>query len=316
LRIANNTQKNTKKSQPKSTKMPDSKKELHLQILDKPKDLREVERLQLLVWPGDRVVPDHLMRVAVQSGGIIIGAYKDENLIGFVFGFVGLYKYKYKWAVKHCSHILGIHPDYQNKGVGYKLKRAQWQLARHQGMELITWTYDPLESRNAYFNIAKLGAVCKTYRRNEYGEMTDSLNKGIPSDRFEVEWWVNSNRVNLRLTETPRRRLGLKDYAAAGINSINETKVNADGWPVPIKEYFQLIQDPSTRPSIVLIEFPSNYQRLKSADHDLAMEWRYHSRTIFELLFETGYLVSDVVHTLGPPAASYYICSFGESTLE
>ena len=86
-----------------------------------------------------------------------------------------------------------------NRGIGLQLKTAQREAVLAQGIELITWTYDPLESRNAYLNIQKLGAICKLYRRNEYGDMLDELNQGMPSDRFEVEWWINSRRVSQRV---------------------------------------------------------------------------------------------------------------------
>ena len=87
---------------------------------------------------------------------------------------------------------------YRDSGIGFALKRAQWQMVRHQDLDHITWTYDPLLSRNAYLNIARLGAVCSTYRRSEYGEMRDGLNVGLPSDRFQVDWWLNSHRVQRR----------------------------------------------------------------------------------------------------------------------
>ena len=82
--------------------------------------------------------------------------------------------------LKHCSHQLGVHPAYRNLGLGFLLKRFQWEFVRDQGIELITWTYDPLLSTNAYLNIARLGAVCNTYRRNEYGDLNDDLNAGLP----------------------------------------------------------------------------------------------------------------------------------------
>ena len=85
---------------------------------------------------------------------------------------------------------MGIHPDQRNSGIGFASKRAQWQMVRHQGLDHITWTYDPLLSRNAYLNIAKLGAVCNTYRRSEYGDMRDGLNVGCPPT---ASWWIGGS---------------------------------------------------------------------------------------------------------------------------
>src|SRR6185436_11873728 len=88
--------------------------------------------------------------------------------------------------LKHCSHQLGVLPAYRDQDIGYRLKLAQRDWVNLQGVRLITWTYDPLESRNARLNIARLGAVCRTYRREPYGVMEDTLNAGVPADRFQV----------------------------------------------------------------------------------------------------------------------------------
>ena len=121
---------------------------------------------------------------------MLLGVFVNDELIGFVFGFPGIEPTPDGPRPKHCSHILGVLPDHRDGGVGFALKRAQWQMVRHQGLDHVTWTYDPLLSRNAHLNIARLGAVCSTYRRSEYGDMRDGLNAGLPSDRFQVDWWV------------------------------------------------------------------------------------------------------------------------------
>jgi predicted GNAT superfamily acetyltransferase len=169
----------------------------NLKILETPQEMESVEDLQRLVWPGSEteIVPVHLLVTAVHNGGLAIGAYQAakengqmERLVGFVFGFVGLYYTPDGPRPKHCSHMLGVDPALRDQGLGFALKRAQWQMVRHQDIDRITWTYDPLLSRNAHLNIARLGAVCNTYRREVYGQMRDGLNVGLPSDRFEVDW--------------------------------------------------------------------------------------------------------------------------------
>jgi predicted GNAT superfamily acetyltransferase len=129
--------------------------------------------------------------------------------------------------------MLGVHPEYRDHGVGFALKRAQWQMVRHQGLDRITWTFDPLLSRNANLNISKLGAVCNTYLRNVYGELRDELNSGLPTDRFQVDWWVNSQRVNHRLSRQARPPLALADFLDAGVRIINPSNIGADGLPYP-----------------------------------------------------------------------------------
>ena len=106
-------------------------------------------------------------------------------------------------------------------------------MVRHQGIDRITWTYDPLLSRNAHLNIARLGAVCNSYIRDAYGEMRDELNQGVPSDRFQVDWWVNSKRVLRRMSKRPRPPLDLAHYLAAGIPIINPTRIGSDDLPRP-----------------------------------------------------------------------------------
>jgi predicted GNAT superfamily acetyltransferase len=295
-----------------------------LRILSTPEDFEAVEDLQRLVWPGSEtdIVPAHLLIATSHNGGLTIGAFNLDpesmpaNLVGFVFGFPGLYTDSEGWRSMHYSHMLGVHPDHRGDGIGFALKRAQWQMVRHQGLERITWTYDPLLSRNAHLNIAKLGAVCNTYRREVYGQMRDGLNVGLPSDRFVVDWWVNSKRVDRRLSHKARPRLDLAHFFAAGAEILNPTKADQAGWPKPASSPVSL--DDQERgegdEALVLVEIPADFLALKEADPDLALDWRLHTRALFEDLFARGYLVTDFVHLPGPHPRSFYVLSHGEST--
>lgn len=290
---------------------------IELKVLQTAEEIKPVEELQKLVWPGSdiEVVPMHMLVTVAQNSGLLIGAYYQEQLIGFVYGFIGLYHQSEISQLKHCSHMLGVHPDYRDTGVGAKLKRAQWQLVRQQGMELITWTYDPLESRNAYFNIAKLGAICNTYKRNHYGEMGDNLNAGVPSDRFQVDWWVNSRRVLTRLGRKPQNRLDLAHYLAADVSIINQTRLNDADLPQPFQDRMDTLESPDTRPKITLFEIPGDFQALKTADLDLARQWRLYSRVVFELFFNHGYMITDFIYMPGEEPRSYYVLTHGEATI-
>jgi predicted GNAT superfamily acetyltransferase len=208
--------------------------------------------------------------------------------------------------------MLGVHPAHSGQGLGFALKRAQWQMVRHQGIDRITWTYDPLLSRNAWLNINRLGAVCSTYLRNFYGKMDDNLNRGLPSDRFDVDWWVNSHRVDRRLSRRRRRRLDLLHFQSGGAPIINPAKIVSSGFPQPVESnMFQF----GVELPILLVEIPNDFQALKTSDLELARKWRLHSRTIFEELFTAGYLVTDFVRTDIFPFRSYYVLCHGESTL-
>jgi predicted GNAT superfamily acetyltransferase len=293
-----------------------------IRILEKPEEMFAVEDLQGIIWPGDarEIVPSHLLLSAVSSGGLVIGAYNTEapqgTLVGFVFGYPGLYTTPDGPRPKHSSHMMGVHPDHRNQGLGFTLKRAQWQMVRTQGLDRITWTYDPLLSRNAHLNITRLGAVCNTYYKEFYGEMRDGLNVGLPSDRFQVDWWVNSERVVHRLSRQARRKLDLAHFLAAGTELLNPTRVNDRGLPMPtVEEGTALEKAIPEDEQIVLVEIPADYQHMRTADPGLALEWRIHSRGLLSGLFARGYLVTDFVHLPGSHARSFYVLTHGKSTL-
>ena len=286
---------------------------MNIRLLETADDLAAVEDLQRLIWPGSdiEIVPVHMLLAAVHGGGLVIGAYDGESLVGFVFGFPGADLTPQGLQYWHCSHMAGVHPDYRDSGVGFKLKRAQWQMVRQQGFERITWTYDPLQSRNANLNIAKLGAVCNHYLRAYYGEMRDGLNAGLPSDRFQVDWWVNSSRVKRRLSKQPRKKMDLAHYLSADVPRANQTFINPAGLIAPQHADMQTCP----RPSLLLLEIPTNFPVFKSADPALALEWRLHTRELFETLFASGYLVTDFIYISGSQPRSYYVLSYGECTL-
>jgi predicted GNAT superfamily acetyltransferase len=314
-----------------------------LKVLENPEEMRAVEDLQRLVWTGSEteVVPLHMLLAAVHNGGLIVGAYEvqssrgesssaielgafrqvpsDARLVGFVFGFPGLYFTPDGPRPKHCSHMMGVHPDYRDQGIGFALKRAQWQMVRHQELDRVTWTFDPLLSRNAHLNIALLGAVCNTYRRDEYGQLRDGLNVGLASDRFQVDWWVRSERVFRRLSKRARGKLDLGHFLSAEVNTLNPAQIGADGLPYPdpisAVRIETFLSGGRERQALVMVEIPADFMSLKAASLELGQEWRLHTRSLFEALFEDGYLVTDFVYLPGAEPRSYYILSHGESTL-
>jgi len=300
-----------------------------LHILESVEELNEIEAVQRQVWPGSEtdVVPVHMLLAAVHNGGVVIGAFIPEEdevstssdphlgkMIGFVFGFPGIYMTPDGPRPKHASHMMGVLPAYRNQGIGYALKRAQWQMVRHQGLDRITWTYDPLLSRNAYLNITRLGAVCNTYLRDAYGSMRDSLNVGLPSDRFQVDWWINTSRVERRLSRKPRLALDLAHFLPAGARIVNPTVPMADGWMQPGENSPDGEAD-INQENLLLLEIPPDFPALKEANPEIAMLWRSHTRSWFENLFAQGYLITDFIHLPGQSARSFYVLSHGESTL-
>lgn len=285
-----------------------------IQIIESIREMHQAVEVQRLVWQESEtdIIPAHLMNSAVHNGGLAIGAYADQVMVGFVFGFPGFYSTPDGPRLKHYSSILGVRPEWQGQGIGFALKRAQWQMVRHQGIDRITWTFDPLLSRNAWLNITRLGAVSNTYLRDFYGKMKDVLNQGLPSDRFEVDWWVNSQRVNRRLSRRRRNALSLKHFITVGTPIINPSEITlpdtAEGsWNTELKLGKEL--------PFLLVEIPTDFISLKAADIQLAAQWRRQSRLVFERLFKAGYLITDFVHSGDDHPRSYYVLCHGESTL-
>jgi predicted GNAT superfamily acetyltransferase len=262
-----------------------------IRLLETPEEMTAVEDLQRAIWPGSEteIVPAHLLITAVHNGGLVLGAFEEERLVGFVFGFPGLETLPDGPHPKHCSHMLGVLDSHWDAGLGFALKCAQWQMVRHQGLDHVTWTYDPLLSRNAQLNIAKLGAVCNICLRSQYGDMRDGLNAGLPSDRFQVDWWIRTRRVERRLSKRSRGTLGLSQFQEAETQLLYSPVPRADGLLQP-PEHFSLPDD-----RLALAEIPPDFLALKSADLALARDWRFFSREVFETCFAAGYLVTDFV---------------------
>jgi len=280
--------------------------------LETPEEMVSVEDLQRLVWPGSEteIVPTHVLITTIHNGGIVLGAFVKEQLVGFVFGFPGFEMLPDGPHPKHCSHMLGVHPEWRDSGLGFALKRAQWQIVRHQGLDRITWTYDPLLSRNAYLNIAKLGAICNTYRRSEYGDLHDGLNAGLPTDRFQVDWWLTTRRVEQRLGKRARGTLRLSNVNKAGLEPLYHPQTGPDGWLL-VPEHFT----PPATP-LLLAEIPPDFDALKAADLSLARDWRYFAREVFETAFASGYYVTDFIYDARSKAPrSLYILTDGQAIL-
>lgn len=289
--------------------------ELTIRVLSSVEEMIEVEQLQRLAWPGSEtdIVPGHLILALAHNGGLILGAFDGDMLVGYVFGFLGTDQESPERPamarLKHYSHMLAVHPDCRDRGVGFRLKCAQRQAVDHQGIRLVTWTYDPLQSRNAHLNISRLGAVCGRYEREAYGEMRDALNVGYPSDRFQVDWWITSPRVKSRIVGK-RRPLDLANFLDAGAVKINPAGLNERDLPIPV-EHPAPIQG-----TLLLIEIPPDISRLKSYDAQLAVAWRLHTRDLFEEAFSKGYIVTDFVYLKEERfPRSYYLLSHGQGTL-
>ncbi len=231
--------------------------------------------IQEEVWSGDVVVPPQLMLAAVHNGGFVALGYVagDERPAGFVFGLVGIYDYHFR----HHSHMLAVREPYRGSGLAQALKEAQRDHCLEAGFEIVAWTMDPLEARNARFNFGKLGAYTREYHRDFYGEMPDKLNAGLPSDRIYVEWPIGHDRTYKRLKgeDAPP---SLEDAEREAIPYLLRGAGARPAEPSP----------PSGQ-SHLLVEIPANFQELKADDRAAALAWRLAARTAFEGAFAKGY---------------------------
>jgi predicted GNAT superfamily acetyltransferase len=149
--------------------------------------------LQHRIWGYSAIdtVPDQMFIVAKESGGQVLGAFHQGDPVGFALAFAGIH---HRTTYLH-SHIVGVVPEFQNQGVGRLLKLAQRDDAIARGIDLIEWAFDPLQLKNAHFNLARLGAVVRRYIPNFYGQTSSPLHAGLPTDRLVAEWRVNSRHV-------------------------------------------------------------------------------------------------------------------------
>jgi predicted GNAT superfamily acetyltransferase len=212
------------------------------------------------------VVPRELLLTIQLNGGLVHGAFEpDGRLVGFCFAFLG----RRDGLLRLCSHQLGVLPEFRGSGIGVALKQAQRTDALRLGYELVSWTFDPLEARNAYINLHRLGCIARLYDRNHYGEMEDELNRGLPSDRLEAEWWLRRPKPVVMLDD-----------------AVVLLRVGADGSPVRG-------EDAVGGRTAALIAVPSDFQAVKRASLEQAARWRMESRASFETALGAGLVAVD-----------------------
>lgn len=177
--------------------VPEAPPEIRIAPLTTLDELQRCVDLQIAVWEysdGD-VIPRRVFVVAQRIGGQVLGAFDGEKIVGFAMGLPGFRDGK---AYLH-SHMLAVVPEYRDGGLGRRLKLAQREDAMNRGFDLIEWTFDPLEIKNAHLNLARLGAIARRYQPDFYGPSSSPLQGGLPTDRLYAEWWLGSERVRSRL---------------------------------------------------------------------------------------------------------------------
>jgi predicted GNAT superfamily acetyltransferase len=184
-----------------------SEKVIGIRPLSTFAEFEEVERLQQTVWGFEdrELLPARFIVVANRVGGHILGAYDQDRMVGFCLAVPG---FKSDGCPYLHSHMLAVLPEYCDCGIGQRLKLRQREDALARGLKLIEWTFNPLERKNAFLNIERLGVIVRRYLENQYGASSSPLDGGLPTDRCVAEWWIATPRVTAILAgETPARQV-------------------------------------------------------------------------------------------------------------
>ncbi len=253
-------------------------------------ELEEIQALHEASLFFNRVwmVPEsHLMisgatlRALAHADNYVVAAYRDDVMVGASVGFVGFHN----GALHLHSHITGVSADVQGKNIGFALKQHQraWALAR--GIDLITWTFDPLVGRNAYFNIAKLGAAVTAYYESFYGEMNDGINDKDETDRVLVEWELDSSRA-----------------AEASVGRLPEPDVDAlqrSGARIALSvgDTGEPRVDKGTPATALLVAVPRDIVELRHSDEELAQQWRVALRDVLGGALNDGFVTTGMTRT-------------------
>ena len=258
--------------------------EFELRPLATDAELQECVALQKAVW-GESfadVVPAAMLRVVPQIGGVAIGAFtRSGSLAGFIFGISGIRDGR----LAHWSDTLAVREEFRSQGLGERLKRRQREMLLPLGVEQVSWTFDPLESKNAYLNFGRLGVTARDYHRDYYGDTASLLHEGIGTDRLVVSWEIASDRVLGRLAG---KRFDPSIHELRGIPVVNAPC--AKGAIIETGEPDLTLDAPRVR-----ITIPCDVQRLKGAAPEAAAAWRRATRHAFETYLTRGYIATELV---------------------
>lgn len=238
--------------------------------------------IQRVVWkhPDLDLTPVHQFCISSFMGGLVLGAFVEEELAGFVYSFPAIYKGKFC----HHSHLLAVLPQFQGYGLGKKLKWAQRREVLKLGLDLITWTYDPMQGQNANLNFHTLGVICRNYLPDFYGETPQlRLGPGIPTDRLLVEWPIKSARVQKRAAEKEEKSLDLSFLPKALVGYRAE-----DGSYQPGQPNLKLAAP------VFLAETVRDVRALQPTPGIIA-SWQAALRQVLTHYFNRGYAIVDFI---------------------
>jgi predicted GNAT superfamily acetyltransferase len=256
--------------------------------LNSIEDLKQLQAVEKQVWGmGDEDALALTLAIALKAAGsIFVGAFEKEKMVGFAFGFLG----REHGQITIHSHMLAVLETHRHLDLGSQLKQAQRERAIAMGIQEMTWTFDPLQSRNAHFNFSKLGVISDTYKVDFYGPETSSMLHRNSTDRLWVRWILNSRRV--------------RDRLAGKSTNVRAEALDAMKLLAPLVRF-----DPSGRPGRadlaeslgrqrVSIEIPGDILEVERADMGLAREWREATRWAFREVMNAGFVVAEFCRSI------------------
>ncbi len=252
---------------------------LEVRELSKPEEFHEAVEVQKSAWEMRdyrEAAPAHLLRALADNGGLVLGAFLNGRLVGVSYGWpAGAYFY---------SHATGVSKNVKYKGIGFRLKVAQrGKVLEKYGLKVAKWTFDPLQALNSRFNLVKLGIATNTYLIDYYGEIRDSINLGLGSDRVKAEWYLTSKRVLNRLDGKLR-----SDYEALRIiRTLNHCIALESEGLKPGRPKLDCEE------GIVLLEIPPNISGLREKNPLLPRMWRLATREVYAYYLSSGYYLVD-----------------------
>ena len=274
---------------------------IEIRTLTRIADMQPIEDLQHAIWGYDKPYPARLLFVIAETGGQVLGAFWRGQMIGFSFMLYARGRHG-EGPYLH-SQLVGVLPEYRDQQVGFLLKTAQRQYALDLGIDKIEWTFDPLQSRNAYFNLQKLGTIIRRYHADYYGHLDSVFSRAIASDRCVAEWFVRTPRVEARIAARAPR-LTLAEVLRPPYVRATRVEHPSSGPPRLIDAGLGLDAER------LVVEVPADFQPIM-ADMPLAEEWRLKTRDIFvHYLNERGYVMTDCVSGMeGDRRRNLYVLS-------
>ena len=247
-------------------------------------ECKQVVELEKKIWgysDAEDLVPAIMLFLCAKRGGMLIAADVDGEPQGFAFSMASIVDRKpAQW-----SHMMGVMAGARTRGLGRLLKLEQRRRAIANGLELIEWTFDPLQAVNAHLNFRKLGVISQTYAENIYGDSSSVLHRGTPTDRLIVEWWIQTPHVARRVEAGD---LIARDQSVTEAPVLNELS-GRDPWDLPAE---------TTMPAEgerVLIRVPARFSDMLQQDPALAQAWRMQTRALFTSCFAQGYRAVDFI---------------------